>query len=119
MTTISTADPSDTPPVPIGLARLAKLAFDGRNLAPLADELTAQALAAPPDPAALMDLSTIAQLTGRREDRLMLQAGALSLRRVYRQPAGAEDALRPLALMAPGVFLAQTPPPILLPARHG
>src|SRR5262249_29013608 len=109
MTTISTADPSDTPPVPIGLARLAKLAFDGGDLAPLADELTARALAAPPDLAALMDLSTIAQLAGRREDRVMLQMGALSLRRVYRQPAGAEGALRLLAFMAPGDFLANTP----------
>src|SRR5262249_3297087 len=64
---------------------------------------------APPDLAALMDLSTIAQLAGRREDRVMLQMGALSLRRVYRQPAGAEGALRLLAFMAPGDFLANTP----------
>ena len=109
MTMITTPDAIDPPAVPIGLARLAKLAFDGGDLAPLADELTARALAAPPDPAALMDLSTIAQLTGRRDDRLMLQMAALSRRRVYRQPAMAEGALRLLALMAPGDFLANTP----------
>jgi hypothetical protein len=109
MTFISTAsDATDAPPVPLGLARLAKLAFDGHDFAPLADELSARALAAPPDPAALMDLSTIAQLTGRRDDRLKLQLGALSLQRVYRQPA-AEGTLRLLAFMAPGDFLANTP----------
>jgi hypothetical protein len=99
----------EAPPVPIGLARLAKLAFDGQDLALLADELSARALAVPPDPAALMDLSTIAQLTGRPDDRLMLQMGALSLQRVYRQPAAAEGTLRLLAFMAPGDFLANTP----------
>jgi hypothetical protein len=106
---ISTADAIDPLPVPIGLARLAKLAFDGHDLAPLADDLTSRALAASPDPAALMDLSTIAQLTGRRDDRLMLQTAALSRRRIYRQPAASESALRLLALMAPGDFLANTP----------
>jgi hypothetical protein len=109
MTFISTAsDATDAPPVPLGLARLAKLAFDGHDFAPLADELSARALAAPPDPAALMDLSTIAQLTGRRDERLKLQLGALSLQRVYRQPA-AEGTLRLLAFMTPGDFLANTP----------
>lgn len=102
------ASATDTPPVPIGLARLSKLAFDGCDLAPLTDELSARALAVPPDAAALMDLSTIAQLTGRRDDRLMLQAGALSIQRIYRQPS-AEDGLRLLAFMAPGDFLANTP----------
>jgi hypothetical protein len=99
---------TETPPVPIGLARLSKLAFDGHDFAPLADELSARALAIPPDPAALMDLSIIAQLTGRRDDRAMLQRGALSMQRVYRQPS-AEDGLRLLAFMAPGDFLANTP----------
>jgi hypothetical protein len=103
------ADPTETPPVPIGLPRLAKLAFDGTDLGPLADESSARALAVPPDPAALMDLSTIAQLTGRRHDRLMLQMGALSIARVYRQTAAGEGGLRLLAFMAPGDFLANTP----------
>lgn len=99
---------TDTPPVPIGLARLSKLAFDGYDFAPLADELSARALTTPPDPAALMDLSTIAQLTGRRDDRLMLQKGALAIQRIYRQPSS-EERLRLLAFMAPGDFLANTP----------
>src|SRR5262249_17365319 len=99
MAIISTTaeDATDTPLVPIGLARLSKLAFDGHDLAPLAEELSARAIAVPPDAAALMDLSTIAQLTDRRDDRLMLQMGALSMQRVYRQPSAGPDALRLLA----------------------
>ncbi|HEV2958049.1 MAG TPA: hypothetical protein VGX95_18185 [Xanthobacteraceae bacterium] len=111
MTVISTAaaDATETSAVPIGLARLAKLAFDGTDLSSLADETSARALAVPPDPAALMDLSTIAQLTGRRDERLMLQMGALAITRVYRQTAATEGGLRLLAFMAPGDFLANTP----------
>jgi hypothetical protein len=110
MTIIRTGSENATeiPPVPIGLARLSKLAFDGCDFAPLVEELSARALAVPPDPAALMDLSTIAQLTGRRDDRAMLQMGALSIQRIYRQPS-AQDGLRLLAFMAPGDFLANTP----------
>jgi hypothetical protein len=105
---IGSENATEIPPVPIGLARLSKLAFDGCDFAPLVEELSARALAVPPDPAALMDLSTIAQLTGRRDDRVMLQMGALSIQRIYRQPS-AQDGLRLLAFMAPGDFLANTP----------
>jgi hypothetical protein len=107
-----------TLPMPMGLAQLAKLAFDGRDLAPLADELSARALAVPPDPAALMDLSTVAQLAGRPHDRLTLQAQALSLQRVYRQPAQGTNELRLLAFMAPGDFLANTPLEFMLQHAH-
>ena len=111
MTIISTAADYSTemPPVPIGLARLAKLAFDGTDLAPIADQLSMRALAIPSDPAALMDLSTLAQLTGRPHERVALQTRALSLQRVYRQSAQGTNSLRLLALMAPGDFLANTP----------
>jgi hypothetical protein len=104
----------DQPPTPIGLARLAKLVFDGEDLTSVCDELAARAIAVPPDPAVLMDLSTIAQLTGRRDDRLTLQARALSLQRIYRQPAAVAGGLRLLAFMAPGDFLANTPVEFML-----
>ena len=39
---------------PIGLARLAKMAFDGADLSLLWDELSVRALALPPDADALM-----------------------------------------------------------------
>jgi hypothetical protein len=116
MTMIRTAAEcaTDSPPVPIGLARLSKLAFDGYDFAPLADELSARALAVPPDPAALMDLSIIAQLTGRRDERVALQMGALSIQRIYRQPSHADGCLRLLAFMTAGDFLANTPLEFLL-----
>lgn len=117
MTTIASAADHDeaSPPTPVGLARLAKMAFEGQDLAPVWDALMARALAQPPDPAALMDLSTIAQLKGRRDDRLTLQARALSMQRLYRQPAAA-GGIRLLAFMAPGDFLANTPVEFML---HG
>ena len=101
---------------PIGLARLAKLAFDGADLSLLWDELSARALAASPDAGALMDLSTIAQLMGRRKDRVALQAHALALQRVYRRPpaVASDNGLRLLAFTAPGDFLANTPLEFLL-----
>jgi hypothetical protein len=104
----------DRPPTPIGLARLAKMAFDGMDLGPLCDGLSARAVAVPPDSAALMDLSTIAMLKERRDDRLALQARALTLHRLYRQPAAGADGLRLLAFMAPGDFLANTPVEFML-----
>jgi hypothetical protein len=102
------------PPSPIGLARLAKMAFDGVDLGPLWEELSARALAVPPDAAALMDLSIIAMLKERRDHRLALQARALTLHRRYRQPAAGADGPRLLAFMAPGDFLANTPVEFML-----
>jgi hypothetical protein len=104
----------DRPPTPIGLARLAKMAFDGVDLGPLWEQLSARALAVPPDAAALMDLSTIAMLKERRDHRLTLQARALALHRRYRQPAAGAEGLRLLAFMAPGDFLANTPVEFML-----
>jgi hypothetical protein len=115
MTSESTPDDhavAAEPPAPIGLARLAKMAFDGMDLGPLWDALSARAAA--PDAAALMDLSTLAMLRSRRDDRLALQARALSLHRLYRQPAAGTDAIRLLAFMAPGDFLANTPVEFML-----
>jgi hypothetical protein len=99
-----------SPPMPIGLARLCKLAFDGLDLAPVWNQLVHRVKAQPGDAAALLDLSTIAQLQGRPNDRMALQAAALKLQRVYRQPAAiTERPLRLLAFMAPGGFMANTP----------
>src|SRR5262245_23255726 len=96
------------PAIPLGLARLPKLAFDGKDLLPLQQALIARALGAPHDAAALMDLSTIAQVMGRRDERLVMQAHALEASRLYRQlPAIAStEGLRLLAFMVPGDFLA-------------
>ncbi len=98
-------------PTPIGLPALCKMAFDGLDLAPVWNTLVHRVRAAPGDAAALLDLSTIAQLQGRPQDRIELQSAALKLRRVYRRPAAVDSnrPLRLLAFMAPGDFMANTP----------
>ena len=103
--------PIEAEPTLIGLPSLAKLAFDGCNLAPLWNDLVTRATENPDDAVALMDLSIIAHLQGRPDDRLALQAMALAQTRLFHQPAAAAAArpLRLLALMAPGDFMANIP----------
>ena len=99
------------PVTPIGLPALCQMAFDGLDLAPVWNSLVRRVTTQPGDAAALLDLSTIAQLQGRPGDRSELQAAALKLQRVYRRPAAiaADRPLRLLAFMAPGDFMANTP----------
>jgi hypothetical protein len=99
------------PATPIGLPALCQMAFDGLDLAPVWNKLVLRVKAQPGDAAALLDLSTIAQLQGRPQDRVALQAAALKLQRVYRRPAAVDvdRPLRLLAFMAPGDFMANTP----------
>src|SRR5207248_10203501 len=62
--------PLSDPPEPIGLASLAKRAFDGEDLAPLSSELIQRMIAEPENAAVLMDLATIEHLYGNRGDAL-------------------------------------------------
>jgi hypothetical protein len=103
-------------PVPIGLPTLAKMAFDGCDLAPVWNHLVHRVTNSPEDAAAFIDLSIIAHLQGRRDDRIQLQREALKLQRVYRQPPAipAMAPLRLLAFMAPGDFMANIPIEFLL-----
>jgi hypothetical protein len=102
---------SNTAATPIGLPTLAKMAFNGLDLAPIWNTLVRRVTADAADAAALLDLSTIAQLQGRPQDRLELQSAALKLQRVYRRPptVDAKRPLRLLAFMAPGDFMTNTP----------
>jgi hypothetical protein len=69
----------------------------------------------PKDAASLLDLSTIAHLQGRSAHRVVLQAEALSVRRIFRQPARIfPPALTVLAFVAPGSFMANLPIEFLL-----
>jgi glutathione synthase/RimK-type ligase-like ATP-grasp enzyme len=107
--------PSD-PPEPIGLATLAKRAFDGLDLAPLSSELIRRMIAEPENAAVLMDLATIEHLYGNHGDAQDLQNRALDLQRLYRRPSAkpGQDEIRLLAFMAPGDFMANTPLEFLL-----
>jgi hypothetical protein len=102
--------------VPIGLPRLAKMAFDGVDLAPLWNTLVLRVQDDPDDAAALLDLSMIAHLQGRPNDRAALQTWALELQRLYRQPSAAAGPgpLKLLAFMTPGDFMANMPIGFLL-----
>ena len=121
----SFAPADDRCPIPIGLPALATLAFNGCDLAPLWNELVTRVTADSSDAAAWLDLSTIAHLQGRPDDRLALQTVALTLCRRYHQPPALATArpLRLLALMAPGDFMANIPIEFMLDwlrycARH-
>jgi glutathione synthase/RimK-type ligase-like ATP-grasp enzyme len=118
-----TADISDTgtadtsaPVIPIGLPTLVKMAFDGTDWTSIWNALLVRLDSDPNDAAALLDLSTLSHIAGRPNDRLALQRGALELTRIYRQPAAAagQNALRLLAFMTAGNFLANTPLEFLL-----
>jgi glutathione synthase/RimK-type ligase-like ATP-grasp enzyme len=104
------------PVAPIGMAALAKMAFDSVDLRPLEQSLIERFLRDAGDTAALMDLSAVKLLSGARADGLQLQAAALQQNRLYRRrPESAKrDALRLLAFVAPGDFMANAPLEFLL-----
>jgi len=96
-------------------ARLFKQAFDGHDLKPLRAQLLARMEGDPLDAAALMDLSVTEQLLGNQAEGLRHQAQALHLRRLYRPSwPTPPQALRVLALMAPGDLGNNTPIEFLL-----
>jgi hypothetical protein len=109
-------DGADHPPVPMGIPTLVKMAFDGVDLSPVWNSLVGRVNENPSDAAALVDLSTIALVQGRPNDRIALQNMALELQRVYRQPpqANAAASLRVLAFMSPGDFMDSMPVEFLL-----
>jgi hypothetical protein len=100
---LSTPCDSDDAPRFIGLAALAKMAFDGADLAPLRARLLDRAAHRETDANALMDLSTVLHLMGQRECALSVQALALDIRQIYRLRCSSDPArIRLLAIMSPG-----------------
>ncbi len=107
------------PPATAGLAAFARLVFTGGELQPTWDALMARASAAPPDAGAMLDLSTILQLVGQREQGLALQADALARERRYRRVVGTGHGPHVLALVAAGDLMASTPIDFLLSGWNG
>ncbi|HLZ28954.1 MAG TPA: pyridoxal-dependent decarboxylase, partial [Chloroflexota bacterium] len=94
----------------IGVARLARRAFLGEDLAPLATALLARAQAHPTDANAMLDCSTVLQLRGNHDLAMSLQAEAVKTRALYSLPSHAPGRdLRLLVLMGPGDLMANTP----------
>jgi hypothetical protein len=103
------------PPCLIGLAVLAKMAFRGADLAPIAQTLNDRRRDGE-DAAALMDLSLIELFQGRAHNRAQFQSEALALNRFYRHTPtiATPDPIKVLALATPGDLMANTPIEFLL-----
>jgi hypothetical protein len=85
----------------IGLAKLAKMAFDGVSLEPLRQDLTDKLASGTADAGVGLDLSLIAQLSGQKEIGLLIQNQVLAVHQLFRSPcAVARPRLRVLALAA-------------------
>jgi hypothetical protein len=104
----------DCPPL-MGLAALTTKAFQGAALGEIEFGLTSRLLHNPHDAEALMDLSTLCLLQGKRRAHGVFQKQALALKRVFRQSTGkTPNAVRILSVMVAGDFLANTPIEFLL-----
>lgn len=106
--------PATARPGLMGLAKLMTMAFLGADLAPIAADLIERARVDDSDADALMDLSIVLMLQGHRGIGLAVQAQALQVKRLFRLPATKPEAVRLLAIMAPGDLMANTPLPFLL-----
>jgi len=99
----------------IGMARLAKMAFDGGDLRPKWAELIAKLLNGTADAGEGIDLSLIAQLLGDKQAGLAIQQEVLLSHRLFRSPcASKQPRLRVLALAAATDMGSNTPIEFLL-----
>src|ERR1700749_4336992 len=99
----------------IGMAKLAKMAFDGKDLRPLWRELIAKLHNGTVEAGEGLDLSLIAQLLGDKPAGLAIQHEVLKSHQLYRSPcASGNPRLRVLALAAPTDMGSNTPIEFLL-----
>jgi hypothetical protein len=101
--------------LPLGVARLSRMAFDGVDLNPVWHDLLQRFVYEPEDAVALMDLSVVEQIFGNREVGIAHQARALEIQRVYpSRCTSPSPSLRVLAFAAPGDVGANAPLEFLL-----
>jgi hypothetical protein len=99
----------------IGMAKLAKMAFDGRDLRPQWAELIAKLLNGTADAGEGIDLALIAQLLGDKEAGLAIQQEVLLSHQLFRSPCTTKHPrLRVLALAAATDMGSNTPIEFLL-----
>ena len=99
----------------VGMAKLAKMAFDGIDLRPQWAELIAKLLNGTADAGEGIDLSLIAQLLGDKEAGLAIQHEVLLSHQLFRSPCATKNPrLRVLALAAATDMGSNTPIEFLL-----
>jgi hypothetical protein len=99
----------------IGMARLAKMAFDGKDLRPIWTELIAKLLDGRAEAGEGLDLSLVAQLLGDKEAGLAIQHEVLKSHQLFRSPCiSRTPRLRVLALAAATDMGSNTPIEFLL-----
>jgi hypothetical protein len=99
----------------MGMAKLAKAAFDGRDLKPLWATLIAKMLDGTAEAGEGLDVALIAQLLGDKPAGLAIQHEVLLSHQLFRSPCGSETPrLRVLALAAATDMGSNTPIEFLL-----
>jgi hypothetical protein len=99
----------------IGMARLAKMAFDGLDLRPMWQDFIAKLVDGTADAGEGLDLSLIAQLLGDKQAGLAIQHEVLASHQLYRSPCAVKQPrLRVLALAAATDMGSNTPIEFLL-----
>jgi hypothetical protein len=99
----------------IGMARLAKMAFDGKDLRPTWRDLIAKLLDGTAEAGEGLDLSLIAQLLGDKQAGLAIQHEILNSHQLFRSPClTRQPRLRVLALAAATDMGSNTPIEFLL-----
>jgi hypothetical protein len=103
-----------TPASTLGIAKLMRLIQVEAELAVVWDGLLARVAGDEADAGALLDISTLLQMSGQPEKGLELQAQAIARQPCYRTVHGTGTGLKILAFMAPGDLMANTPLDFLL-----
>lgn len=98
----------------IGVAAIARRAFEHSDLRTESDQVLARLKACERDAGALMDLASILYSRGQAADGDQVQRDALAIRRSFATVHGDGTGPRILAFMAPGGFMANTPVDFLL-----
>ncbi len=114
MTVAESAKFTHPPSMVLGMAALVGLAYRQGDLAAVWSQLLERFGANPAEPAALMDMSVILQITGHWNKALDLQQMALKLGRCYTRVYGSGGGLKVLAFVAEGDFMANTPVDFLM-----
>jgi len=97
------------------MARLAKMAFDGKDLRPMWRNLIAKLVEGTAEAGEGLDLSLIAQLLGDKQAGLAIQQEVLASHQLFRSPCAAKQPrLRVLALAAATDMGSNTPIEFLL-----